>query len=201
MPLRDSQRTKFNTWNIMFCAQHALIRVPLRDVTYKINAGLVTYGCPFPKYKHILRSKSRYRINTSYEISLPIWSYKQPDLSIADVCILIGWCVFLQKYKNTESWHGPTFCKVYAESLSKFTGIPVQDIIDSMLASNLKVSGTAKVGARILKKHEKLKNRVQELDAAIKRGRDEFELFLQPILGELEKTRLELEALEKTIYY
>lgn len=200
MLTRDSQRTKFNIWNATYCnSQYINLRTILfAEVESTINTALISYGCPVPKYKYKLKRSNDYMINQLYEITLPRFA---SDYPISNVCRLISWCVFLEKYKNTENWHGPSFCKVYAENLSKFTGIPFQDIVDSMLASKLKVAGTIKVGARILKKREKLKNRVQELDDAIKRGRDEFELFLQPIIGELEKARLDLEALEKTIYY
>lgn len=202
MPIRDSQRLKFHLWNTRYYNNQSVNwnnRAILFDnIEFVINSELLAYGYPIPRYKYKLKHVGDYTINQFYEISLPKHAF---EFSITSVCTLIGWCVFFQKSKDKEAWHGPTFCRAYAESLSKFTGTPVQDIINSMLDSNLKVDGAVKVTARILKKREKLKNRVQELDDAIKRGRDEFELFLQPIIGELEKARLDLEALEKTIYY
>jgi hypothetical protein len=121
-------------------------------------------------------------------------------MSSHNVCCLAAW--YLKHVMTpSEAWHGETFCKIFAEASAKLTNTPSQDLVKSMRAAKLKVAGGASpVGARILKRHEKAKNRVEELEAAIKRGREEFEQFLQPILKELEDSRLELDALEMKMY-
>lgn len=187
MPTRDSQRSKFYNWG------RTLPSVDIRhnDIALCIESIILSYGQKVPPFVY---KKAHSIYNPRIGI---IIDFRLVSMSSHNVCCLAAWYL-KHVMAPSEAWHGETFCKIFAEASAKLTGTPVQDIVKSMRAAKLKVAGGASpVGVRILKRYEKAKNRVEELEAAIKRGREEFEQFLQPILKELESSRLELKTLEE----
>jgi len=194
---RDSQRSKFYNWMRDFSLVHTEVcGIAPHLIEDVISEAVKSYGYPVPTFKHHNSGGYQLRYST---ITLPKLKNMHPN----DISVLVGWWIYKQRQNTlSEGWHGPTFCRVWAETYSKLTGVPVADIVNSMRASKLKVMGAAgasPAGPRVVKKYERLKNRAQELDAAIKRGRKEFEEFLQPILKELETTRAELKKVESNI--
>lgn len=186
---RDSQRSKFYNWLRKNTNVFQKGSVDFSNTTFIINNLSTRFGLGPPDYRY---RKSRYMIS-GYTISLPY-----QDLTWHDISTIMGWWVYTHR-KSTlnEGWHGAVFCRVWAEVYSFLSGASVDSIIDSMVAAGLKVDGVSTpMGARAKKKYEKLKNRVQELDSAIIRGRQEFEEFLQPILAELKKASDELANFE-----
>lgn len=186
MPSRDSQRSKFYNWRRTIPS----VDMPLDDVEDIIKQIVLSYGYNPPPFVY-KRANSIYK--THRGIILDLRSEKMTSHS---VCCLAAWYLTYVMAPR-EPWHGETFCKIFAEASAKLTNTQSQELVKSMRAAKLKVAGGASpVGARTLKRYEKAKNRVEELDAAINRGRKEFEQFLQPIIKELEDSLLELSALE-----
>ena len=189
MSARDSQRSKFYNWRRTLPS----VDIPFQDVEGIIDSIVLSYGITRPKIVH-KNSNSIYKPTVGIIID-----FRLESMSSHTLCCLVAWYL-KHKIAPHEAWHGETFCKIFAEASAKLTNTPVQDLIKSMRAAKLKLSGGASpVGARTLKRYEKAKNRVNELEDAIKRGRQEFEQFLQPILKELESSRLELKILEEKI--
>jgi len=190
MAARDSQRSKFYNW------RRSISSVDIRhnDIALCIESIILSYGQKVPPFVY----KNAHSIYNP-RIGIIIDS-RLASMSSHNVCCLAAWYL-KHVMAPSEAWHGETFCKIFAEASAKLTNTPSQDLVKSMRAAKLKVAGGASpVGARTLKRHEKAKNRVEELEAAIKRGREEFEQFLQPILKELEDSRLELDALEMKMH-
>jgi len=197
---RDSQRSKFYNWLGGFNHERLGvfgIPIPFQDLEKLITETVASYGHTAPQFKYISGSR-RHTIRNNFMV-IPKLMNMHPDA----IASLVGWWVYMQRRSNlNEGWHGPTFCRVWAETYSKLTGTPVSDIVNSMRVAKLKVmssSGTSPAGPRIMKNHEQVKNRVQELEDAIKRGRKEFEDFLQPIIKELETARNDLKQSELKI--
>lgn len=190
MAARDSQRSKFYNWRRTIPS----VDVAFNDIEDVIKSIISDYGFNPPKFvDKCARSIYNPRVGI-------IIDFRLESMSSHDVCCLAAWYL-KHVMAPSEAWHGETFCKIFAEASAKLTNTPSQDLVKSMRAAKLKVAGGASpVGARTLKRHEKAKNRVEELEAAIKRGREEFEQFLQPILKELEDSRLELDALEMKMH-
>ncbi|RUP38888.1 MAG: hypothetical protein EKK63_10970 [Acinetobacter sp.] len=189
MSARDFQRTKFYNW----CRTIPSADIAYNDIEDVIKSIISDYGFNHPKFvDKCARSIYNPRVGI-------IIDFRLESMSSHDACCLAAWYL-KHKMAPNEAWHGETFCKIFAEASAKLTSTPVQDIVKSMRAAKLKVAGEARpVGARILKRYETSKNRVKELEDAINRGRQEFEQFLQPILKELEKSRLELNILEEKV--
>lgn len=187
MSARDFQRTKFYNW----CRTIPSVNIAFNDIEDVIKSIISDYGFNPPKFVDKC-ARSIYNPRVGIVID-----FRLENMSSHDACCLAAWYL-KHKMAPNEAWHGETFCKIFAEASAKLTGTPVQDIVKSMRAAKLKVAGGASpVGVRTLKRYETSKNRVKELEDAIKRGRQEFEQFLQPILKELEKSRLELKTLEE----
>lgn len=190
MAARDSQRSKFYNW------RRSIPSVDIRhnDIALCIESIILSYGQKVPPFVY----KNAHSIYNP-RIGIIIDS-RLVSMSSHNVCCLVAWYL-KHVMAPSEAWHGETFCKIFAEASAKLTNTPSQDLVKSMRAAKLKVAGGASpVGARTLKRHEKAKKRVEELEAAIKRGREEFEQFLQPIIKELENSRLELHALEMKMH-
>jgi hypothetical protein len=198
---RDTQRAKFYTWMHRF--ENLITPAPTLEA-YLIEAEIIeavkSYGHPEPRVVfHKKGVKSRFGLASRSEVY-----FKRYEAATAvDISTLVGWLIYENRKTNLqEGWHGPTFCRVWAETYAHMTSTPVKDIVDSMRAAGLKVraaNGAAPASPGIIKKFEKSKNRVIELEAAIKRGRQEFEEFLQPILNELAKAKVEVKTLETKI--
>jgi len=188
---RDSQRSKFYTWERTLPKGKCLVNFHEHVIeTYmqrygrnpvKIEYSSISYGSYRPGIRTVVLPKSA-----------------PPDVST--VSIVLAFALKHDECGYKEAWHGPTFCRFFAEMYSSITNTPVAEVVQSMRNAKLKVLGAgATVGPRMLKRHEKLKNRVDELEEAIARGRTEFELFLQPILQELDKARAEFLELDSKI--
>lgn len=196
---RDSQRSKFYNW--MYGELSGLgstFGVPAQDVEKLISECVLSYGHAAPRfsYKKSVRNKVGYQAGS---IILPKLQNMRPD----DIARVVGWRVYdMRSHSLNEGWHGPTFCRVFAETYSKLTSIPVKDIISSMKTSKLKVVGAASgapAGPRIVKRFDKASSRVVELENSIRNARKEFEAFLQPVLAELARAKLEKSTLESKI--
>lgn len=176
MPTRDSQRSKFYNWRRTLPS----VDIPFDDVEDIIKQIVLSYGYNPPPFIY-KKANSIYKTHRGIILDL-----RYEEMTSHSVCCLAAWYLTYMMAPR-EPWHGETFCKIFAEASAKLTGTPVQDIVKSMRAAKLKVAGGASpIGVRTLKRYEASKNRVKELEDAIKRGRQEFEQFLQPILKELE---------------
>lgn len=184
---RDSQKSKFYAWSNK---RNRFRTVSVNAAKLIIMDVVELRNLPLPSFKfHGITSSFRAPDST---IVLP--ENGNSSMDINTIFVLASWYINSLNPSVTDGWHGASFCKIYAEVEAYLTKVPVQEIIDSMLEAKLKVRGN--VGKRVLKKQQQLKNRVDELDAAIQRGREEFEEFLQPILSELESAKLELQTFE-----
>lgn len=195
---RDSQKTKFYKWVLKYVDKTGdtyLYREFLNKIKFYFKRYQVdyTYEVNHSKYLRI----SHDPLNSFLKISLPsVFNYTPRQ-----VATVIGWCVYChRKFTLTEGFHGPTFCRVWAEVYSDLTNIPVSDIVKSMRDSSLKVSNFILKTDADKQIHEKLSNRVNELEDAIARGREEFELFLQPILNELSDAKSKLQQFEENVW-
>ncbi len=188
---RDTQRLKFYNWSRY---RNQQLKYPIDSVEEVITNFVSGRGVKVPKFRY---SGKKYRYSPSKsEITLPL--NRAMTLNLTDICRLIGWHFVCETSPKGEGWHGPYFCLMFAIAEAEITGCDVQDIISSMHTDKLKVSGQVSnaPSALSLKKYAKAYNRVEELEAAISRGREEFEQFLQPIIKELETARQTLEKID-----
>lgn len=186
---RDSQRSKFYAWLYRNCKDSTLLRAyeTREEINKQLQKRGLNFTCGF------LQKAKRPTVQRG-RILLPANQY---EFLKHDIAILIGFAeCFEQRDALLEGWHGPTFCKAFAEVYGELTGTDVQHLIDRMRNDKLKVRGYTIVNKRLTAKMLKSENRVQELEAAIQRGREEFEEFLQPILKELEKEKNSLNDLK-----
>ncbi len=195
---RDSQKTKFYKW-VSKCVNTTLCTYLHREVVDKIKfyfkryQVMYTYEVHRGKYLRI----SHDPMNSSLKISLP----NSMNYTPRQIATIIGWGVYSHRESTLkEGFHGPTFCRVWAEVYSDLTNIPISDIVKSMRDSSLKVSNFILKTDADKQIHEVLANRVNELEDAIARGREEFEIFLQPILKELSTAKANLQIFEDNVW-
>lgn len=189
---RDSQRSKFYNWERTKLPKGRCL-VDLHE--HVIESYISMYGRSPVKINYSSISYGTYRPSIR-TVCLP----KNTPPDVSTVSIVLAFALKYDECGNKEAWHGPTFCRFFAEIYAKITNTPVAEVVKSMRDSRLKVLGAGgTIGPRMLKRHEKLKNRVEELEEALARGRAEFEQFLQPFLLELDKARAEFQELDVKI--
>ena len=161
-----------------------------------ISGYVSSYGYRVPGYRW---KKLRYTVG--FEWGTLLLDSHTVQFKPTIVAQAVAWYVSWMKYQAgdiQEGWHGPTFCRIFAEVYASLTGLQVQDIIKSMRAAKLKVAGSgAPAGPRVTKQYEKASKDVETLERSIKNARKEFEEFLKPVVAKLEaakKKKIELES-------
>lgn len=199
---RDSQKSKFYLWKDGELRNLTKVHVTVSsgDLEDVINKHVQAYGLKIPGYAY-----RRMNHMVSFNSGTLTFHSTRTGFSPDTVAQAIAWTVYWRKYNVTtlnEAWHGPTFCRVFAEAYSSLTGIPVQDVIKSMKAAKLRVAsaaGGAPAGPRVVKQYEKARDEVETLEQSIRNARKEFEVFLKPVLAKLDTAKKKKSELELKI--
>lgn len=201
---RDSQKTKFYTWKSS--STLGALRPPTgitpviewSNMESTINGYVSSYGYKNPSYKW-----KKLNYNLGFEWGTILLDARQVQFRPEIVAQAVAYYVCWMKHTSgdiNEAWHGPTFCRIFAEVYASMTGLQVQDIIKSMRAAKLKVAGSgAPAGPRVTKRYEKACAEVENLERSIRNARKEFEEFLKPVLAKLDSAKKQKSELESKI--
>jgi hypothetical protein len=200
---RDSQKSKFYLWKdgeLRTLEPPKITLINSSNAEDCINGFVKSYGFKEPSYQW-RKSVSPVGFNGGTITLDSRWVQIHPS----KIALVVAWTVYWRKYMSTslnESWHGPTFCRVFAETYSSLTGVPVQDVIKSMKAAKLRVagaSGGAPAGPRVVKQYEKARDEYETLERSVRNARKDFEEFLKPVLAKLEAAKKKKAELELKI--
>lgn len=201
---RDSQKTKFYTWkssSTLGALRPPAGIIPLIDwanMESTIISYVSSYGYRAPSFKW-----KKFNYTIGFEWGTILLDARQVQFRPEIVAQAVAYYVCWMKHTSgdiNEAWHGPTFCRVFAEVYASQTGLQVQDIIKSMRAAKLKVAGSgAPAGPRVTKRYEKACTEVENLERSIKNARKEFEEFLKPVLAKLDVAKKQKSELESKI--
>lgn len=200
---RDTQCAKFYAWMHRFentmvqeSIQSHLIEITILEFAKQLRI-------PAPQFCFKFKFKSKWTTGATATGESLVYLKLNYDIEYVNMSTIMGSLVYKHHQNQLqEGWHGPTFCRVWANIFAQLSNINVEDIVTSMRAAGLKVINsydTSPTVRGIVKKLEQSKNRVIELETAIQRGRQEFEEFLQPILNELATSKAEVVRLEQKI--
>ena len=197
---RDSQRAKFFNWYYGYLSALGGPGYGLQygEAERKINQTISDYGFQPPRFRN--RNGSR---NPQY-VAGCIFLTPLKNVALDDLCKVCAYVIIDKRNMAGEdnAWHGPAFCRIFADTYAKYSGLDAKDIVNSMKVAGLKVlgaNGISQAGPRTSKQLQTAREKVVRLDKAIKLGRQEFEAFLQPILQEFEEAKKQVKALESKI--
>lgn len=194
---RDSQRSKFYNWThlLSYGDRVKAPPIPYTEFIDEVQRYLDMYGVTMTVLVDTGKSLSA-NFNVAKQcihLKLPLFN----NFKVESLATIVGWSVYYHRRQTlTEGFHGPTFCKVWAQVYSDKTNQSEVEIVESMRNHSLKVKNFVLKSDNDCTKHDNLLNRVTELEDAIARGRAEFEEFLQPILLELSNAKTALENFE-----